>query len=755
RGFAPAERTDIALLSGEALNQIELRLGRGGLQLSGTVSDAGGGPIAGAAIRALALGAGGRPDGARTFLATSDGAGRYELRLARGAYRIVADAGGYAPARVDVHLSGDQVRDFRLTPAAGIRGHVVERGAGPVRGATVRLRSDAFKGGELRATTSDAEGAFAFPNLAGGNYWLSAQAGALVGRTPQRVTVASGAASADIVIEVRRGLAIAGAVVDATGAAVARARVRAGRDSSATTAADGTFRLEGLAPGRVTVTADSERHGPGRADVVLEQDDREGLAIKLSAESRVSGRVVDRDGRPLADASVTALVVKADAGGESVVSSAVGRSGPDGRFRLGGLGAGDLRIEAQHPGAGRGVAGPIPLPVGEERELEVRIGHGGMIRGVVHWEDGAPAGGVVAGGRQGSRPGISTMTDSQGRYEIGPFTAGDVTVWTHPEIDPIGEGLSRQKISLAQNEDKGGVDLVLSRHDEEIAGVVLGPDGRPLAGATVGASADYNGVSWRPYNKYARDEGGNYTVISGADGGFTVGHLPKGTFTVWATQPGLPEADAFRVAVGTRGVKVQFAEGGVLAGLAVDDKGAPIATYTVYAMLSAKNDATPELRAARGYVQDTHGVQDRSGAFEVSGLHSAIYDRLLTTPDRRGARLQGIALRAGEAKRDLRIVLSDVVRVKGRVVEASSEQPLAGVNVTGWLAMLMEQVSGRSDSSGTFVLEKVVPGPMTLSLRGSAQSGLKRFVEIDVPRGGTEYDAGTFVLGAASSRAAE
>jgi flagellar biosynthesis/type III secretory pathway ATPase len=233
-------------------------------------------------------------------------------------------------------------------------------------------------------------------------------------------------------------------------------------------------------------------------------------------------------------------------------------------------------------------------------------------------------------------------------------------------------------------------------------------------------------------------------VLSEPDGAFRVQHLPKGTFTIFAIYPGLPEADAFRVPVATRGVRVQFAKGAALAGRVVDGRGAPIETYTLYTMLSRDNVATAELKAAQGYVQQTETVQNKAGTFEVSELHAAIYDLLVTTPAGQGGRLGGITLAPGETRRDLEVKVGDGVRVKGRVVDADG-QPLSGVTVVGWLAMLKEQVKARSDTSGAFVLEGVIPGPLDLSLRGAPQSGQvgnKTIIVPDKP----ELDAGTFTL---------
>jgi RNA polymerase sigma factor (sigma-70 family) len=748
QGWAPAERTDVALLPGESLTSIELRLAPGGVKISGSVSDAGGGPVGGAAIRALALGAARRPEGARTFLAATDGSGRYEIELARGSYRLVADADGYVPAGVDLLLDADQRRDFRLTPAARIAGRVIERGGGAVGGATVRLESDAIMAPESRTVIADLQGAFVFSNLSPGSFRISARAGALMGRVAHRVTVALGGAT-EIAIELTRGLAIAGRVVDAIGP-VPGTRVRLNSDLATSTAgADGRYHLEGLPPGRHVITADAAGHAPAQVIVALEAADRDGVDLTLGAESALTGRVLGRDGGPVAGASVTAFVVRADALAESVISSAVARSDAAGRFHLAGLGPGDVRVEAEHPEGGRGVAGPFALEAASTREIEVRLGKGGMIRGTVFWDDRSAAAGVVASGNQSGRPGSSTMTDERGRYEIGPFPAGEVTVHVRPEVDPLGAGGEVKRLSLAAGEDREGVDLIIPRHDREISGIVLAPDGTPLTGATVGAAADYKGVSWRPYNKYARNEGGNYTVLSEADGTFAVKHLPAGTFTVWATDPGLPEADAFRVPAGTGGVRIRFTNAGTLAGQVVDHAGAAVTTYTLYALLAHSNDATPELKAARGYVQQTENVQDAAGAFEVTDLHPALYDLLITTPDGRGGRLGGIALGPGETRRDLRVTAGEVVRLKGRVVDADGERPVADVTVVGWLAMLKEQVSGRSDATGAFVLDGVVPGTIDLSLRGASGTRQVANRSITVPAGEREFDAGKFTLGTA------
>ena len=182
RGWAAAERADVPLLPGEALTGLELRLGRGGARLSGRVWDRGGGPIAGPVLRALALSAGGRPEGARTFVAAGDGEGRYEVLLPRGSYRLVMDAAGYVPASEKALMLGDRTQDFRLAPAGRLSGRVVDGDGAPVAGARVPIASEAAimrpsRAALARATTSDGQGRFAFAGLPAGSFRLEGRAG--------------------------------------------------------------------------------------------------------------------------------------------------------------------------------------------------------------------------------------------------------------------------------------------------------------------------------------------------------------------------------------------------------------------------------------------------------------------------------------------------------------------------------------------------------------------------------------------------
>jgi erythromycin esterase len=129
---------------------------------------------------------------------------------------------------------------------------------------------------------------------------------------------------------------ISGIVVDSSGRAVQGARVAlvpmglfdpsGARFVQVESAADGSFRFAGLAAGRYGVTATAPEHtGAWVADV---EAGRSGLRLQLSTGGRrLSGRVVDRSGRPRAGAEVRLARGLGDNGDVFLVESAA-----DGRW---------------------------------------------------------------------------------------------------------------------------------------------------------------------------------------------------------------------------------------------------------------------------------------------------------------------------------------------------------------------------------------------------------------------------------------
>lgn len=130
RGFR-ASSGPVLELDERASRHTELRLGTGGVTVTGHVHDSGGGPIAGATVTAA---------DESLFSTTTDPQGAYAITLDPSAYRFTADAHGYAKHGQFSSLRVDKTIDFLLHPGARLRGRVLARDTSePVAGAELSL----------------------------------------------------------------------------------------------------------------------------------------------------------------------------------------------------------------------------------------------------------------------------------------------------------------------------------------------------------------------------------------------------------------------------------------------------------------------------------------------------------------------------------------------------------------------------------------------------------------------------------------
>ena len=329
----------------------------------------------------------------------ADGAGRFEIPdlAGEGEVYLQARAEGYVPlSPVKVELPPEGDVEVPMTRERVLTGRVVETGdRAPVAGAQLELsqQREVTVGGSMQmslatslgGTESDQQGMFRIPGLAPGSYSLTAQASGY--RTAElAVTVPETGDPEPILVEIERGHAVDGVVLSADGQPVGGATVMAtpaasqgfehliGSNPSVQSGADGRFRLEGLSEGRHQVVASLD---DDRVTEVITVPVTAPVELRLERGRKITGRVVDPDGQPVANAEVGAFA--SSSGVFAMIEPTTSQA--DGRFRLEGVAPGQYRVYAD---SDVGAASEQVTVVDDaDATVELRIEAGGTVTGRV------------------------------------------------------------------------------------------------------------------------------------------------------------------------------------------------------------------------------------------------------------------------------------------------------------------------------------------------------------------------------------
>lgn len=735
-GLSPAYRSGLVILDGDAATGIELQLHKGGVNVTAQIRDVGGGVIAGGKLHARRHGEE-RPD---VFTGQCDSAGTCSISLAKGGYMLVAEAEGYAPAKRDIVAMADQTVQLQLQPAATLRGRVVERGShSAVPGASVVLTMTTSLLADSQVLAND-DGVFEFHDVAPGDYQLAASKGRLAGRSRSAITVAIGSYVGDATVEVEPARSIKGRVSGPNGGVGgAKVLLRPARSTGnvvgrVQSGADGLYTIEGVLPGAYQLRAESSGLAPAIRDVVVGDNDADGVDLRLEAGGEVSGTVFAKGSVPVEGAVVSASVED----GEFRTTSASARTGADGRFRLEGLGVGLLYVSAKHPVHGRSDAPPAQLAAGEKKQFTLAFDEANAsVEGKVSWEDGSPAAGVSVRANPTHGDPVATQTDARGQYRLGSLVPGPFFVTATREPGPFvardPEGRQREWITLANAEQKTGVNLVLLRGGHHISGQVVGPDGAPVSDAMVRADAeDESGeslASGDPRIAFKK-------AVSVADGSFRIDDLTASSFTLTASHAGFPDAVVRHLAADASGVRVQFKAEATIEGVAVTPEGKPVSEYALTLFASGPNMMLPANQLA---------VHDAGGAFKLKGLSAGSYDVLAATADGRTGRLSALTVGDGEHKTDVRIIVSQGTRLHGRVVEYGTGLPIPHAEVT--ILSVGAPVSTSTDANGAFSVDGLPGGRVAwIAAAADTRSYIYDRIRVTMPADKTIVDTGAIQL---------
>ncbi len=333
---------------------------------------------------------------------------------------------------------------FYLTPAVRYRGRVVDSDAKPVAGATVGLISS----GEGQVAllpiatdhVSDADGRFEF--LAPDYAVLRAHhepAGSGEAVLDDAVQI-----SHEMVIVVKpeaakRPATVAGVVVDASGEAVAAARVRAYEEGDWSGIHDvvadelGRFTIETLEKTKLKLGARADGFSVGVAVVsTAGPGSRTETTITLGRSAAIAGRVVSETGTPVPAFSI--LVNRRDGVAERLVTTG-SFFDADGTFEITDLGASSYVLRAAAYGFAASEPVDATASTSDLGSIVLTLPRGGTLTGRVIDEEtqkpleGARVSVEAMGGGDSAQPiASSVVTDDKGEFELSGIPPGRASV---------------------------------------------------------------------------------------------------------------------------------------------------------------------------------------------------------------------------------------------------------------------------------------------------------------------------------------
>ncbi|MBA3452727.1 MAG: carboxypeptidase regulatory-like domain-containing protein [Deltaproteobacteria bacterium] len=450
---------------------------------------------------------------------------------------------GIGAATTKGQLAHSDVGTLRL------EGQVIDEQLQPIGGAQVTLFIE-----PPRKVTTEADGAFAFENLAPGPYRLVAH------KDAQSSAIARARLSGTselVTLRVRPGATIVVHVVAADGGAPIVGATVSDRARAIITGADGIARLGGMSEyDSVEVTAPGYSPAAFTLSKPEEPDGTFDRTVELARGAALSGTVVGPDG---------ALIVGANVHVEGAASQWSGWAQTDanGAWSLPALAADKYSVTADSEIYA--AADPIIVELDGKRPrtgLVVHVAVGAQLVGTVVDPNGRPVAGARV--RLASEDGSSfdDVTEADGRFALLGTPTGTFWVWA----TTAAQATSRVEVLLVRDQ-RVEVHLVLA--ESSLAGSVVDTKGEPIADAVVMARTKLMVVGRVP------------SEVTDSRGAFDFGGVPAGEYQLTAQRPEQNDSrrlDGTKVTVPDRTVKLVVPDVSSITGRVLLD-GQPMPYY--------------------------------------------------------------------------------------------------------------------------------------------------------------------------------
>jgi protocatechuate 3,4-dioxygenase beta subunit len=231
------------------------------------------------------------------------------------------------------------------------------------------------------------------------------------------------------------------------------------------------------------------------------------------------------------------------------------------------------------------------------------------------------------------------------------------------------------------------------RPAESITGVVLGPDGAPVAGATVHEVSDERMIFAQFFGS------GLLTATTDLNGAFVLKGLRPGAETkITATHRDFGPSEATTARAGDpAAVTLRLTAPLTLQGTVVDDAGGPVAGVRVQATRAAERSMGPRVVTTLDPEGARPTVTDEQGAYVLRNVPTGDLTITFDHPDF-AILTKDLSL---AASRDLgRTVLARGATISGEVVDADGK-PVAGIGIYAWRPSGGNSGTGRRNASAT------------------------------------------------------
>jgi protocatechuate 3,4-dioxygenase beta subunit len=401
-------------------------------------------------------------------------------------------------------------------------------------------------------------------------------------------------------------------------------------------------------------------------------------------------------------------------------------TGAGGAYALRGLEDGEHRVVVLHPDhlacrGGDWILVQSGTPV--RHDVELLPGH--SISGLVR--DGA--GNPVAGVRVQAAPaetarlrGVGKLfhvfmleTEGTALLEAGPAVTDALGAFRLTSLEPVTHDIRAVKDGHAWGEARGvaagaGDVIVTLGPVIRVAGRVVSPVGEPVAGAAISLrepERDLDGpggplaLAFADVDIFREKERRGTT---GEDGGFALEAFSRGAYDLSVRAEGFPELrrsvalEAGPLELGD----IALGESREIAGTVVSHDGMPVEAADVWVPAPARRREDRDSRRhsvlAAGPARSVAAARtDGRGAFRLAGLGGESHEVAVLAGGHPGRLLEGIAAGSG----GIVITLERGLTIRGTVVAAESGEPLPGARITVEGGPFREETS---DEDGRFEL---------------------------------------------------